>query len=181
MIRDAVPAKFNAGDTWRWTRDLSDYPATTWSVTYYFENEARQFSQAATADGTSHAVVIAAATSADIPAGRYRWFARAVSGSISETIEGEDGWLEVLPNPAATGTRDHRTWARKALDALEAALLGNATADQLAVTINGRSISRIPLAEKTAWRDKLRTEVAAQEAGTNASKGRFIKVRLGRG
>jgi hypothetical protein len=149
-------------------------------VTYYFENGSKSFSTVATADGTSHAAVIAAATSALIPAGRYRWFARAVSGSISEIVDGEEGWLEVLPDPAAAGNRDHRSWARRTLEALEATLEGKASADQMAMTINGRSIARIPLPELTTWRDKLRAEVRSDEGGGNASKGRYIKVRLTR-
>jgi hypothetical protein len=49
------------------------------------------------------------------------------------------------------------------------------------MTINGRSISRWSLPELTAWRDKLKGEVQAEEAGSNAGLGRNIKVRFGRG
>jgi hypothetical protein len=180
VILDAVPKNLVAGDTWRWLRSFSDYPAPTWTVTYYFENSTKAFSVDATASGADHSVTIAAATSAQYPPGRYRWAARAASGGVAETIEGEFGWLEVAPNPAASGTRDHRSWARRTLDALEATLEGKATSDQLAMSINGRSISRIPLPELLEWRNKLRGEVRTEEGGNDAGLGRNIKVRFGR-
>lgn len=179
MIRSSVPSQFVAGDTWRWTRSFSDYPAPTWTVTYYFENETKQFSAAATADGTSQAVSIAAATTADYPAGRYRWFARAVSGAIEETIADENGWLEVLPNPAATGTRDHRSWARRALDAVQAAIEGRATSDQQAFSIGSRTVSRMPYPELKQMKEDLEAQVRAEEAGSGAGLGRRIKIRFG--
>lgn len=181
MILYTVPTQMVAGDTWRFIRDLSDYPAPTWTVTYYFENQVKQFSQAAVASGTMQSVTIDSATTATIPPGRYRWFARGVSAGITETIKNENGWFDVLPDIGATGTHDHRSDARKMLDAINATLIGKATDDQLAMAINGRSISRIPLPELTQWRAQLRTEVSSEESVTGASNSRYIKVRLGRG
>ncbi len=176
MVAETVPDQVIAGDTWRWTRSLADYPATTWTLTYYFENADDTFSAVASPSGSDHAVTIAAATTAGKKAGRYRWFARASSGGILETVE--QGWVEVLPDPAAEGKRDHRSWARRTLDALEATLEGRASQDQLAMTINGRSISRMPISELRQWRAELRTEVQQQEQGDNAGLGRNLKVRL---
>lgn len=173
------PKETIAGDTLRVTRAYSDYPAPTWTATLYAENKDSTFSSEAAADGSDHAFTVSAATSAAIKAGRYRWFVRVTDGSIVETVE--DGWLEVLINPAASGNADRRSWARRTLDALEAVLEGKATADQAAMSINGRSISRIPLSELNQWHDKLRQQVRTEEAGAGAGLGRNIYVRLGRG
>lgn len=181
MILYTVPSQMVAGDTWRFIRDLSDYPAPTWTVTYYFENQVKQFSQAAVASGTMQSVTISSTTTADIPPGRYRWFARGVSAGITETVKDENGWFDVLPDIGATGTHDHRSDARKMLDAVNATLIGKATDDQLAMAINGRSISRIPLPELTLWRAQLRSEVNAEEKASAAVAGRYYKVRLTRG
>jgi hypothetical protein len=172
-----VPSSLTAGDTWEWTRDLADYPAGTWTLTYYFSKAGKQFSAAATADGATHDVSVTAATTAPYPAGRYRWTARVVSGSESFTVE--DGWVDVAANPA-TDTSDPRSTPRQLLDAINCFLIGNATTAQQSMTINGRSISRWSLPELTAWRDKLKGEVQAEEAGSNAGLGRNIKVRFGR-
>jgi hypothetical protein len=177
-VLDKLPSELTAGDTWAWTRSLGDYPAPTWVATVYFENADGTFNAAASASGTDHAFSITAATTATKQSGRYFWSVRVTSGVESYTVE--SGWLEVLANPAAAGNRDPRSDARKMLDALNDTLLGRATADQLAMTINGRSISRTPLEELRAWRDQLRSEVNADEASTTAGKGRTIKLRFKR-
>lgn len=181
MILDAVPKTLVAGDTWRWTRTFADYPATTWTVTYYFENQEKQFSAAATASGTDHAISIAATSTTNYPPGRYRWFARAVSGLISETIAGESGWLEVEPDPAVAGTRDHRSFARRALDAIEATIEGRATSGQLSFAIRDRTVQSFTIEELLKLRDTMKNEVRAEEGGSAAAQGRYIKVRLTRG
>lgn len=180
MIRTSVPAELVAGDTWRWTRDFADYPAGTWTVTYYFENERKQFSKAATVSGTAHAVQIDATDTTGYPPGRYRWFARAVSGSIVETIDGEDGWLEVLPNPAATGTRDLRTWSRRALDAVLAAIEGKATSAQQSFSIASRTVASYTLTELWKLKADLEAEVRTEEQKPTPGGNRNIKVRLKR-
>lgn len=177
-VPENVPAELIAGDTWQWTRELSEYPAGTWTITYYFENKDQVFNAAASAVGTIHSVTIAAATTLGYKPGRYRWRARAESGGVKKTVE--SGWLEVQVDPAAAGTKDVRTQARRTLDAVEATLEGRASSDQLAMTLNGRSISRTPLRELREWRDQLRAEVRIEEQGSNAGLGRNIGVRFNR-
>jgi len=177
-IPSAVPAELIAGDTWTFERDFGDYPATTWTATLYLEISGAQISQAATASGSDHLFTVAAATTAGKKAGRYKWWIRVTDGSTVVTTE--EGWVDVKPDPAATGTRDHRTWARRTLEAVEATLENKATADQLAMSIAGRSLQRIPLPELLEWRTKLKEEVRTQEDPQSGS-GRNIKVRFGRG
>lgn len=180
MILESIPSEFIAGDTWRWTRDFADYPAGTWTVTYYFENSAQTFNVAGVASGTSHDFTIAAAATAAYKPGRYYWSARATDGTIVETIAGESGWIEVKVDPAAAGTKDRRSWARRTLEAVEAFLEGNASTAQASMSLGGRSLSRWSLAELQQWRNDLRQEVRTEEAGANAGLGRNIKVRFGR-
>jgi hypothetical protein len=175
-----VPSLLIAGDTWTWTRELSDYPPATWAATYYFESSAKKFSIAGVLlNASTHSFTAAAATTAGYTADRYEYRLRVVSAGIVQTIE--RGWVTVQDNPAAADSAtDRRSLARRTLDALESALLGQATTVQLAMTVNGRSISRIPLEELLRWRDRLRAEVKGEELGDNRSKGRYIKVRLSR-
>jgi hypothetical protein len=174
-IPENVPSELIAGDTWRWTRALSDYTAPTWAATAYFQNQSHTFSVAGSASGTDHSFTIAAATTATYAAGRYFWHMRVTDGSITETVE--SGWLEVKPNPAV-GPRDMRSWARRALDAVEAQLEGRATDGQQAMTIRDRSVSRYTLKELLALRDTLRLQALTEEGA--AGSGRDIKVRYGR-
>lgn len=179
MIKSSVPDQFSAGDTWRWTKSFADYAAPTWTITYYFENDKKAFSIAGVGTGTSHAFSIAAATTAGYLPGRYRWFAKATDGTIVETIDGENGWIEILPNIAGTGQRDHRSFARRALDAVEATIEGKATTAQQSFSIASRTVSSYTLAELWQLKKDLEAQVRAEESGSKAGLGRRIKIRFG--
>jgi hypothetical protein len=178
LILDKVPDSATAGDTWRWTLDMPEFPSPTWDATIYFQNTDGSFSQAAVDDGTRHAFTLAAATTAGKKAGKYKWFVRLTDGTNVETAL--EGWIDIEPDPSKSGGSDLRSQARKMLDAVEATLLGRATSDQLAMSINGRSLSRIPLTELKDWRAQLREEVKTAEGKNVGGKGRRIKVRLTR-
>lgn len=128
MVTDQVPVTIIAGDSVSWVRELSDYPAGVWTLTYIFSNATHSFTVSTTASGTAHAAAVLAATSGAYTAGRYRWHARVTDGTAVHTVE--DGWLTVKPNPAGSNV-DWRSHARKMLDAIEATLEGNATKGQL--------------------------------------------------
>lgn len=49
-IPDREPAQLRCGDTWRWTRSLADYPATTWTLKYRYKTASTGFEIVATAD-----------------------------------------------------------------------------------------------------------------------------------
>lgn len=179
-MNTSVPAQLRAGDTWRWQVDYPDYPAPTWTLTFRFVNGSQNPDEiVCSAVGTQHLAEVAASATAEYSAGRYRWFARAEQGAEVQTIA--DGLVEVLPDPAGDAPFDIRGQARILLDAVNAALLRKATTDQLAMSLNGRSISRYSLAELAQWREKLRAEVRDEEGTSNGGKGRDILVRVRRG
>lgn len=173
---ESVPAELIAGDLWSWVRSLSDYPATTWTLTYYFENAGKTFSVQATASGSDYAASIAAATTTAYQPGKYRWRARVTSGSESYTIE--SGWLTVKADPAAAGTYDTRSHARKVLEAIEATIEGRATNDQLSMSIAGRSISRTPMTELVDLRERYRLLVSDEDSAEDVAAGLGSKKRV---
>ena len=66
------PEKVTAGVTWKWKKTFSDYPASEWTLTYYLrKNGATATSFNATADGDTHLVTVAAATTAAYASGIY--------------------------------------------------------------------------------------------------------------
>lgn len=171
-----TPTSLIVGDTWQWDADYADYPRPTWAATAHFENAAEKFSVASTANGAAQRFAKTAAESATLKAGRYYVQVRVTDGTASHTVE--SGWCDVLPNPAASTKADHRSWARRTLEAIEAFLEGNATTAQQAMSIQGRSISRWSLSELTQFRNDLRGEVRSQEQAERAGLGRDIKVRF---
>ena len=175
---DRVPDELVAGDTWQWTRELADYPAPTWTLTYYFENNVRKFNAVGTPSGTIHGFSIAAATTGGYASGRYKYLGRVTNGTQVFTVE--EGWLDVALNPAADGVHDTRSWAVRTLEAIEATLENKASRDQLAMSVNGRSISTLRPSELMDWRTQLRAEVRAEQQAANGGKGRTIKARFAR-
>lgn len=178
------PPEARAGLTWQWRReDLSAYPASSWTLKYWFKktgSSGANFSITATADGTSHAVNVAAATTAAFTAGDYTWSAQVTGGS-SEAYEVDRGTFKLLPRYDAASNVDDRTHARKVLDAIEAVLEGRATQDQQEYTIGNRSLKRTPIADLILLRDKYRGELATQEMterARNGQGGNRLVVRL---
>jgi hypothetical protein len=68
------------------------------------------------------------------------------------------------------------------LDKIETVLQGRADADVLSYSINGRSLSKIPVAELVEWRDYYRAETVKQHRIDHVKNGRAhsgtIKVRF---
>ena len=55
-IPTTEPTRLRAGDTWQWRReDLSDYPATAWTLTYWFRNSTDHLDVSAAACSLSEA------------------------------------------------------------------------------------------------------------------------------
>ena len=173
------PTALRAGDTWAWRRDdLSDYPAPTWTLKYYFRNASAKFAVTAAADGSAHAVTVAMATTAVYAAGHYDWI--AVAESATERYEVDSGRLQVLPNLATDAVYDARTFARKMLEYIEAALLSRATSDQLDLVnaaLADRSIARDKAGLMTL-RAQFRQEVAAEDNRARIKNGGASHNRL---
>lgn len=176
-IPTVEPLVIVAGVTAKWTKSLSDYPATTWALSYAFVNASGYFAVTATASGTDHLATIAAATTADIDAGTYKWQAKVTDGS--EVFLVGEGTLEVRANFAAVTTNhDGRTDAEVMLDALNAMLRGKATADQQSMSLNGRSLSRYSPAELRIWRDNLLAEVKRERDQEKLANGQPARRKI---
>ena len=74
-IPTTEPTELRAGDTWKWTRSLSDYPASIWTLTYVLVQAAVQKSITASASGDDFSVSVAKATTAAYAEGLWSWVA----------------------------------------------------------------------------------------------------------
>lgn len=166
------PKELRAGQTWRWRReDLSDYPADTWSLKYWFKRQGGtdKFSVEASADGTSFAVEVLASTTAAYVADDYTWVAEVTSGT--EIFEVDRGTLKLLPRYNTDTALDDRSHAKKMLELVEAALEAfNLGAKQY--TIGSRSLTKHDLPELTGLRDKYKAEVFREQLAENARNGK---------
>lgn len=167
------PSELRAGMTWEWDRnDLSDFPAPTWTLKYWFKRMGGtdKFSITAAANGSGHRVDVAPATTASYVADDYTWV--AVAGDGTDSHEVDRGTLKILPRYDQDQALDDRTHAKKVLEAIEAVIESRATKDQEEYTIHGRSLKRTPLKDLLALRDEYRAEVRAEQLEENARNGK---------
>jgi hypothetical protein len=166
------PEELRAGVTWEWDRnDLTDYPASTWTLKYWFKRMGGtdKFSITASADGDNHAVSVAAATTLAYVADDYTWVAVVTSGA--EVREVDSGTMKILPRYDQDVALDDRTHAKKVVEAIEAVIEGRATKDQEEYTIGSRSLKRTPIKDLITLRDKYKAELYREQLAENARNG----------
>lgn len=178
------PLHARAGLTWEWERDFgTDYPAPTWTLTYYFKNAAQNFSFGAAASGTKHKVTRTPAQTSPLVAGFYDWV--AVVNDATNKYEVDKGRLEVLADYQVAGNRDDRTHARKMLEAIKTALEGFAASSPVkSYTIGNRTMTKADIPELLVLKSRYEAEAANEEAAEAIANGlpnpSHIRVRLGR-
>lgn len=178
------PAFIQAGDTVAWTRALTDYPASAWTLKYRLINAAGKLDITATAEGDTHSISISAATTAAWDAGEYTWQAY-VEGGSSERYTVGSGRLTIKPDLAAEASGyEARSIARKALDDLRAALAtwiaSNGQVQEYSIA--GRTMKYASAADIQARIQLLEREVAREDAAEKLAAGiappRRILVRF---
>ena len=168
-----------AGATLDLSVTLTAYPAPEWSLRLVMRGP-MQIDINSTPDGTGHRLGASAAVTSGWDAGAYWYSLRALRGV--EVQIADEGQITVRPDMAAiVGQHDGRTHAERVLAAIEAVIENRATVDQQAYEINGRSLTRTPIADllklRAMYRDEVRRERAAQRSGQSLF-GRKIKARI---
>jgi hypothetical protein len=182
-ITDNEPGSLRAGDTWKWTKSLADYPASAWSLKYRFKSPTAGFEISATADGDIHSVSVAAATTTAYAAGTYSWIAW-VEGGTSEKYTVDTGVTVVNPDyrtGTATSALDDRSHARKTLEAIEA-WIESRNPGVAMYEIAGRRMQYIPIPDLLKMRQLYKSEVSAEDAAeairNGTGTGRRIQFRM---
>jgi len=177
------PAELRAGDTWKWTRTLADYPASAWTLKYRFKSPTAGFEIVASASGDDYSVVVAAATTAAYTKGTYNWIAW-VEGGTSEKYTVDTGVMLVdadYRSGTATAALDDRSHARKTLAAIES-WIESRNPGVAEYEIAGRRMKYIPVADLLKMRQLYKAEVAAEDAAeairNGLGTGRRIQFRL---
>jgi len=182
------PSDVRAGDTWKWTKRLPDYPASAWTLKYRFKSALGGFEITATADGDDHSVTVAASTTAGYHAlaGIMSWVAW-VEGGSAEKYTVDTGVCTINPdyrNGTSTAALDDRSDARVIYDGLMAAYQ-NAVASRAFVSeyeIAGRRMkfeSRAGwLKEISFWKSRVDAEAATEALKNGLATGRRIQFRI---
>lgn len=180
-----------AGDTLDFVDDVPDYlPAAGWTLKYRLVPRFSAPTQspilltATTYNVTQYRVQAAASVTAAWKAGAYTW-SRWVeqAGPVRQSLG--SGELKVLQDPAqATQGYDGRSFARKRLEQIEAALLAFTDPTVKSYAIGIRTLTRADAPNLIQERDRLKWEVANEDAKAQIAAGlgnpRNVGVRFSR-
>jgi len=176
------------GDRWTWRRpDLAaTYDPADYALTYEYHEDSggggsHKFAITATETTDDYIIEIPSATTAAYATGDFHWYAFITRTSDSERIAVDDGYAKIELNFADTNA-DHRSHAKKVLDAIEAVLENRASQDQMSYSIAGRSLSRMSITDLMMFRDRYRAEYNQElkkwRIKNKQDTGNTIKVRF---
>ncbi|WP_320055607.1 hypothetical protein [Desulfuromonas thiophila] len=171
-----IPQQIYAGDTLRFRRSLAAYNAADgWALQYSLSGPAKiVFST--TADGSSHAANVSAATTGSWPAGIYHLVEAAVKEAERHTVA--VGTVEVLANPADAASADQRPHCKRMLDAIEATLEGTASKNQRRYRHGDRELERYDILDLIKIRDHYAAQWRAYQRAQTGRTSRLIKARF---
>lgn len=158
------PTSVTAGDSWVFKQSFAEYPVSEgWTLAYAFAGpgEIVTATSEVTDDGSATYTVTIPAARTDIPVGTYRWVATMTgTGSYAgQRYTVRAGMVEVCANVAAAESETLWDPDEKLLAAIDAVIYGRVTDDVQEVTIGGRSIVKIPIAELFAIKARLERRV----------------------
>lgn len=175
------PTEIIAGVTNKWTREdlTSHYPATAWTLTYYFVGPTL-FTKAATADGSNFDVTLSATETSVLLPGRYTLYGRVAHTSNGELYEVYKADLVVIEDPASiVAAKDQRSWARITRDNLRAAIQGSSDSFILNYSVGGagRTIGKMTAEDRIKWLQFFEAKVV-QEEQKASGKSRDILIQF---
>lgn len=143
-IPTTEPGTLVAGDTWHWRRSFVDYrPADGWVLSYGFTAPDALYRAVTAADNGdgSHLVTLLPAVTTEWKATEYMW--RAFVTKAPDRFSVGQGTVLVLEDLAVEQSHDHRSFAERMVEALQAAILGQADQTQLSYTVGEVSVARM--------------------------------------
>lgn len=183
---ETEPEKIVAGDRLIFKRtDLhTDYANDSYTLKYSARLEgtgSTEIEITATASDDDYLVQVNSLTTTSYVAGHYHWQAYITRNSDSQRLTIDSGTWEVVANRDAA-TTDPRSHARIMVEKIESILEGRAGADVSSYSINGRSITKIPIQELMQFRDQYRAEYVKEQrkerAKNSVGTGGTVLVRF---
>lgn len=166
QVLSAIPSKITAGTSVSWLVSLPSFPASSgWTLTYTLVSPSAQVQVTSTPSGVDHLLEVPLAESATWSPNKYSWQSHVSNGT--ERYQVDAGAVEILADyaDATTGT-DTRTWLDKAIEALQAAIAGRASATQLTQSLpNGLQVQHMTLEAQIAALKRLKAMRASKNHG----------------
>ncbi len=176
----AVPSKIVAGDTLEFEVTIDDFPSDEgWTLTYYFFNAAQSFKFQAVADGAGgYSVIVAGAITALWVAGDYSFEGKVASVTAEQHTVDAGSAVQVLADVTAGLPVDSRSFAKKALDAIEAKIIERASQALTSYTLGDRQINKKTDEELIVTRDRFKKIVLHEENAERMCKGLDSRTKI---
>lgn len=177
------PTALRVGDSWQWKRTFESYPSGQgWTLQYILNSATARFAFPAgsispDADGQTFDIVVTPAQTASAAPGVYDLYA-VLSLMEGGTLTDQQTFLlqtcRLDPGIAgATTPIDSRSFVKKTLDILEAAILGDQSPLVQDYEIAGRRVNYMNRTELTKLRDDYKYKYDAERA----ARGEFVPKR----
>ena len=187
-INTFEPDNVITGTSLKWTKTLSNYPASDgWILKYYMVGPSGKIEITASTSGDDFSVSVLPADTENYEPGIYQWVSfveKLTAGVVTERYAIESGSLEVIQDPStfATGV-DNRSHAQRVLQSINTLLEGKALSAEQSYSIAGRSISLMSIRDLLLWKDyyelAVKTELDAEKVLKGEPTGRKVLTRFG--
>lgn len=179
---EGEPLKIVVGDfiQWKKTALAESYPPASYSAEYVARvasGQSGEIKLPATERSSYYLFQVTSATSEGFTPGFYHWQLEVTETSSGNRIVVERGEFEAIADLDVNGA-DPRTHAEIMLDKIEALLEGRADKDVSSYSIQGRSISKMSIADLLQWRDYYRKEVVKERRDNAIELGKPTKTTM---
>lgn len=176
----ALPPSLVQGDAALWRVTPAQQPnylaADDWFLRYSFVNSSFSFRFDSVPAVEDHEFLVESSVSITWPAGDYSYQLQALNASGLRLTIG-NGRFVVTPDYSSGTNFDARSSARRALENVTAVIENRATSATSEYEIAGRKLKYISVSELLQLRDKLRLDVAREDAATAQASGVSTGVR----
>lgn len=180
------PKEITVGDRVQWARELADFDASEWTLTYYLRanGPGALITIAATDDDGEFSVDVAPAVSASWTPGAYFW--QSFVAQLNDRKPIGTGRLVIQPDFSSIEIPiDGRSHYRRTMENIQLVIEGRSTHDQQRYVMQtvGRSVDKMPIADLLKFLDYYRAEVKAEDAAAALARGeatgRNVFIRFG--
>lgn len=184
-ISEGEPAEIVVGDYLQWKRSdlVSDYPTNQYTLNYIgrIAQGGSEINITATGQTDHYLIQVASTVTANYTPGDYHWQAEIVRNSDSARHVISRGHSIVIPD-LDVNNADPRSHAEIMLSKIESLLSGKADSDVSNYSIQGRSLTKMSLAElmeaREAYDGLVKAEKAKLDAKYHRQTGASIMVRF---
>lgn len=187
-MRTTEPTQITTRETVEWTKSYADYPASEWTLAYYFRGPGVGFNAAGIADGDDFTITVTSAQTEVVDvAGKYKWEAWATNiadTSIKKSVGVGFTNIVLGLDPDSPAAVDLRSTAQQIVDAIDTALLtsaGDVIEYEISTAAGTNKVKRSrtdAIAIRKEYAAIVARENAAERARTTGKVGRIYLGRM---